>query len=72
MNIKDLISEGTPRKLSLGRVAFWVLFSIILYKAITIGQIDSSLITMAFGLLAYGFGKKLPIVNGKLNNNNGE
>ena len=61
MSFSDLFCEK-PRKLSLGRVSFWFFFTVILYRAITIGVIDASLITILAMLFTYNGYKKWPSV----------
>jgi hypothetical protein len=60
----EIISENG--KLSLGRIAFWILFIAIMKSALLRGNIDSSMITMSGLLLTYNAYKK-HLTNGKLN-----
>ena len=63
MHIKDLIIEGERNKLSLGRVAFWALFGVVLYQAFTTGRVDFSLIELSGLLLMYSAYKKWPKIS---------
>ena len=69
MGIKDLITEEKDGgiKLSLGRVAFWMVFVASLYRIIIIGVIDTSVLGLIGMLLTYGGFKKTKIAGNNAN-----
>jgi len=64
MSIWDLICEGNGKqRLSLGRVAFWLMFCVTLFHAATTAEISASIISVLGLLLTYSGFKMTSIAN---------